>query len=80
MHKCIVMGTPAQLCSYIRWRFKSATQPGFDWAFSCLQLFVSPPLSKGLSADEYPQPKSRIDHAPINRPAHHRSRRVARTC
>ena len=25
--------------------FKSATQPGFDWAFYCLQLFLSSPLA-----------------------------------
>ena len=49
-----MMGPPIQPGSYIRRLIESATQPGFDWAFSYLQLFVSPPLSQVLSADEYP--------------------------
>ena len=49
-----MMGSPIQPGSSIRRLIESATQPGFDWAFSCLQLFVSPPLLQGLSADEYP--------------------------
>ena len=53
-HAHLTMGSPIQPGSYIRRLIESATQPGFDRAFSCLQLFVSPPFSKGLSADEYP--------------------------